>query len=81
MSGCIRRYFRLPSRLIARFQFILEGYDGIATVTTLDPQVAVVMVCIPEGLEGQVNRVLEAMEKEGIVRFREQPGRDDTHAA
>ncbi len=71
----------MPSRFIARFQFILEGYDGIATVTTLDPQAAVVMVCIPEGLEGQVNRVLEAMEREGMVPFREEPGRGDTHAA
>ena len=81
MPGCTRRYFSLPSRFIARFQFILEGYDGIATVTTLDPQTAVVMVCVPEGLEGQVDQVLEAMEREGMVPLREKPGGDDAHAA
>lgn len=81
MPGCTRRYFSLPSRFIARFQFILEGYDGIATVSTLDPQGAVVMLCIPEGLEQEVDRVLGALAQEGSVSFRELAARDDTHAA
>lgn len=81
MPGCTRRYFSLPSRFIARFQFILEGYDGIATVSTLEPQGAVVMLCIPEGLEREVDRVLGALAQEGSVSFRELAARDDTHAA
>jgi len=74
MIACRKRFFRMPARHIARFQFIIEGYDGIATVTTVDPKAAVVMVSIPDGLEGYVDSVLEAMAREGSIPFRETPG-------
>ena len=71
MIACRKRYFRLPSRLIAHFQFLVEGYDGIATVTTVDSKAAVLMLCIPDGLEGEVDRVLDAMAQERLIPFRE----------
>jgi hypothetical protein len=71
MISCRKRYFRLPSRHIAHFQFLVEGYDGIATVTTVDSKAAVLMLCIPDGLEGEVDRVLEAMAQERLIPFRE----------
>ena len=72
MIACRKRYFRLPARHIAHFQFLVEGYDGIATVTTVDSKAAVVMLCIPDGLEGVVDRVLDAMERERSIPFREE---------
>jgi len=74
MSAFRRRFFRLPARHIAHFQFIVEGYDGIATVSTIDPKAAVVMLFIPDGLEGHVDSVLDAMAREGKIPFREEPG-------
>jgi hypothetical protein len=61
----------LPARQIAHFQFLVEGYDGIATVTTVDSKAAVLMLCIPDGLEGYVDRVLDAMAQEKLIPFRE----------
>jgi len=72
MIACRKRYFRLPPRHIAHFQFLVEGYDGIATVTTVDSKAAVLMLCIPDGLEGDVDRVLDAMAQEGWIPFREE---------
>jgi hypothetical protein len=72
MIACRKRYFRLPSRYIAHFQFLVEGYDGIATVTTVDSKAAVLMLCIPDGLEGDVESVLDAMAQEGLIPFREE---------
>jgi hypothetical protein len=77
MIACRRRFFRLPARHLAHFQFIIEGYDGIATVSTVDPKAAVVMVSIPDGLEGHVESVLEALAREGEIPFRESPGWKD----
>ncbi len=71
MIACRKRYFRLPARHIAHFQFLVEGYDGIATVTTIDSKAAVLMLCIPDGLEGYVDRVLAAVAQEGWLPFRE----------
>ena len=71
MIACRKRYFRLPARHIAHFQFLVEGYDGIATVTTVDSKAAVLMLCIPDGLEGHVDRVLDAMAQENSIPFRE----------
>jgi hypothetical protein len=67
----------LAARHIAHFQFIIEGYDGIATVTTVDPKAAVVMLLIPDGLEGSVDSLLDAMAREGTIPFRETPGWKD----
>lgn len=77
MIACHKRFFRLPARHIAHFQFIIEGYDGIATVTTVDPKAAVVKLLIPDGLEGSVDSLLDAMAREGTIPFRETPGWKD----
>jgi hypothetical protein len=74
MTGCRKRYFRLPARHIAHFQFLVEGYDGIATVTSVDSKAAVLMLCIPDGLETEVDRVLDAMAQESLIPFREDTG-------
>jgi hypothetical protein len=71
MIECRKRYFRLPARHIAHFQFLVEGYDGIATVTTVDAKAAVVMLCIPAGLDGVADRVLDAMAQDQWIPFRE----------
>jgi Domain of unknown function (DUF4911) len=72
MTGCIKRFFRIPPRHIALFHFIIEGYDGIATVSTVDSQAAVVVLCIPDGLEGFVDDVLQALAREQSIPFREE---------
>jgi hypothetical protein len=71
MAGCLKRFFRMPPRDIAYFQFVIEAYDGIATVSTVDSRAAVVMLCIPDGLEGFVDDVLQALARERSIPFRE----------
>jgi hypothetical protein len=78
MTRCIKRFFLVLPRHIAHFQFLIEGHDGIATVSTVDPHGAVVMLCIPEGLEGFADDVLQALAREQSIPFTEIPdgGRD-----
>ena len=72
MTGCFKRFFRIPPQHIAHFQFLIEGYDGIATVSTVDSHAAIVMLCIPDGLEGCVDDVLQALAREQSIPFREE---------
>src|SRR5512136_531099 len=72
MAGFTKRFFRIPPRHIAHLQLIIEGYDGIATVSTVDSKAAVVVLCIPAGLEGFVDDVLQALAREQLIPFREE---------
>ena len=58
------RYFRLRPKDIAYFKFIIESYDGMAVVRTLDPSEAVVELMIAPGWEQDVDEVLEGLAKE-----------------
>lgn len=55
----IRKWFKINRGDITIVQFILEGYDGLATVSTIDPQTAILQVLImPESLE-EMNGILD----------------------
>ena len=42
----IKKYFKLKRKDIAIVQFIIEGYEGMATVTTIDSHTAIIQISI-----------------------------------
>jgi len=42
----IKKYFKLKRKDIAIVQFIIEGYEEMATVTTIDPYTAKIQISI-----------------------------------
>jgi hypothetical protein len=65
------RYFRVDRRHIAYLRFILEGYDGLASLTTIDPHQGIVALSIPEYFVEDVNGLLVALAGEtGITEIR-----------
>jgi len=42
----INKYLKLKRKDISLIQFIIEGYEGMATVTTIDPSTAIIRVSI-----------------------------------
>ena len=51
-KAMIRKWFKLKTSDIALVQFILEGYEGLVTVSTIDPKDAIIQILImPEFLE------------------------------
>ena len=48
LTGMIKRYYQVNRKDIALIQFIIEGYEGLATVTTADPGRACLKVSIVE---------------------------------
>ncbi|CAB5080022.1 hypothetical protein D3OALGA1CA_103 [Olavius algarvensis associated proteobacterium Delta 3] len=57
------RYYRVDRRQIAFLRFILEAYDGLAMVETLDPQRGTVAVHIARGCLEDVGGILTDLRK------------------
>jgi len=57
----VRRIIVAPYE-IHTLRFLLEGYDGLAVVSTDDPQLGLVRLSIAPGCEDDVDRILAGEE-------------------
>ena len=60
----IRRYFAVRRCDIAYLRFIIESYDGLATLSTVDGGNGTVSLSIPPCLDDEVNGLVRSLEKE-----------------
>lgn len=58
------QYYRVDRRQISFIKFILEAYDNMAVMSTLDPRQAVVQVTVAPGCEKAINDVLTGVAQE-----------------
>ena len=63
----IQRYYRVDRREIFFIQSIFEGYDGLATLSTVDPNSGVIKLSISPDTEAVVFDVLQSLKLSGIV--------------
>lgn len=56
-----QRYFRINRRDISYLRFILEAYEGVAVLTTVDARDGIVKILIAPGSERLVAEVLDAL--------------------
>jgi hypothetical protein len=54
----IQRFFRVDRKAISLMRFTFEGYEGIATITTLNAADGTIVICIAPGCEPDAERVL-----------------------
>ena len=59
----IKLHYRVDRREIGFIKFILEAYDGLATVKTLEPQTGLIEFQIAPGCEPDVEMVLEDLKR------------------
>ena len=64
----IIQYYRVDRREIAFIKFIFEAYDGIAGMSTTDPAKGIIKLHIAAGCEKQVDRILQDLKKEILIR-------------
>lgn len=57
----VKRCFRLDRANIAYLRFILEGYDGLVFLRTLDPRAALVEVAYPASCREDAESLLTAL--------------------
>ncbi len=58
-QAMIRKLFKLKTSDITLVQFILEGYEGLVTVSTIDPKTAIIQVLIMPDFLADVEGILE----------------------
>ena len=63
----IKRYYRVDRREIAFIKFIVEAYDGIAVLETLDPMAGIVVFHIAPGCERDIDALLEDLKREILI--------------
>ncbi len=59
----IKKYFRIDRREICFLKFIIEAYDGIAVLTTIDPVKGIVVINIAPGCEEEVEMIIKDLKK------------------
>ena len=60
----INIWLKLKTKDIVLVQFIIEGYEGLATVTTIDPRTAIIQVAIMPDFVSDVMCILESLKKQ-----------------
>jgi hypothetical protein len=59
-----KRYYRVDRRQIHFLKFILEGYDGVAVLTTIDPSEGLVVLHIGPGCQSMVDVIIQDLQKQ-----------------
>lgn len=60
MDTCTVKHFLVFPAEICYLRFILEGYEGAAVVTTLQPESGLVQLSIAPGCEDDVQQILNS---------------------
>ncbi len=66
----IKKYYRVDRREICFLRFIFEGYDGIAMLTTVDPDAGFVAFHISPGCEEDVEMILQDLKNDIMIEPR-----------
>lgn len=54
-------FLRIRTDRISLFRFLLEGYDGLAVLSTVDNQQGLVRLMVPKGRHAELWRLLAAI--------------------
>jgi hypothetical protein len=60
----IVRYFKVQRSDVVFLKFILEAYEGMSTLSTLEPREAILRLSVPAGFDADMQKILEALGKE-----------------
>lgn len=57
---CLEKHLIVTPGMIHYLRFLIEAYEGIAVVSTIDPSLGLVKLCIAPGCEEDIDRILAA---------------------
>jgi hypothetical protein len=63
----IKKWLKLKTKDIVLVQFIIEGYEGLAIVTTIDNRTAIIQVAIMPDFVSEVMCILESLKKQFAI--------------
>ena len=78
-ENTIRRYYRIDRRQIHFLRFVLEGYDGVAVLRTIDPRRGLVVLHIGPGSQTVVDMIIEDLQRHIRIEAVEESGLDQIY--
>lgn len=66
MDDCYR-YYRVSGKDLVYLKFVLEAYEGLSTMSTVDTKNGIVQVVYPESFAPDVEGLMEAISTEITV--------------
>jgi hypothetical protein len=60
-SETVVRYFKIDRKDLVYLKFILEAYEGMSTLSTVEPKEVIVRLSIPQGFEADIQAVLSSV--------------------
>lgn len=60
----ICRYFKVAHRDMVYLKFILEAYEGMNVMSTVDNTAGIIRIVIPSGFEADMDELLESLGKQ-----------------
>ena len=63
LAETIKQHYRVDRREVAFIRFILEAYDGLAIIKTLDPEAGLIEFQIAPGCEQDVAVILQDLKR------------------
>ena len=64
----VQWYFKVNRKDIAYMKFVLESYEGLGVLRTIDPWAGIVEVMVPPGLEKDMEMLLEGLRDEISIK-------------
>lgn len=60
----IVRYYKVQRRDVVFLKFILEAYEGMSTLSTVEPREAIVRLSVPVGFDADMQRLITSLGEE-----------------
>ncbi|MFZ0134727.1 MAG: DUF4911 domain-containing protein [Desulfobacterales bacterium] len=64
---CLTKYYRVDRREIAYIKFVIESYEGVGMLSTIDPRAGLVVLRIPPGCEEVIDRILSDLKQTILI--------------
>ncbi|HBN27364.1 MAG TPA: DUF4911 domain-containing protein [Desulfobacteraceae bacterium] len=62
-----KKYYRVNRREISFIKFIIEAYEGIAILTTIDPERGIIVLLVPSGCDEDVDMVINNLKQQIMI--------------
>ena len=63
----VKKYFRVDRQDVGFIKFIIEAYEGLAVMTTVDRSKGVVELNIAPGCEAEIDLIVKDLKKELLI--------------
>jgi len=71
----IQKYFRVNPRDMAYLKFIVESYEGLAVIRTVNPREGIVEWMIPPSLVEEADELIASLQEEIVIMRVGPPGK------